>query len=194
MFHVCLGVVALCGPHALEAGAAAADNPVVVLDTTLGAITIELDQARAPVTVDNFLKYVDSGFYDNLVFHRVMPDFMVQGGGLDDKLREKSDGLRPPIKNEAGNGLTNQRGTLAMARTSNPNSATAQFFINLVDNSRNLGPGGVDDYGYAVFGKVTDGMDVVDKIAQVQTAQRGPHGNVPLRPVYIKSARRKGKS
>lgn len=182
----------LCAFASAGAGAAPAadDKPVVVLDTSMGAITIELDRAKAPITVDNFLKYVDSGFYDGLVFHRVMPTFMIQGGGLDAKLREKEDGVRPPIKNEGSNGLTNQRGTLAMARKGDPNSATNQFFINLVDNTRNLGPGGVDDFGYAVFGKVIDGMKVVDAIAQAPTSDRGPHQNVPLQTVTIKSAKR----
>jgi peptidyl-prolyl cis-trans isomerase A (cyclophilin A) len=194
VFHVCLGVAALLGSFAFRAGEAhaAGGNPVVVLDTSMGPISIELDQTRAPVSVDNFLKYVDSGFFNGLVFHRVMPGFMIQGGGLDENLRDKNEGLRPPIKNEASNGLTNQRGTIAMARTSDPNSATSQFFINLVDNTNKLGPGDVDPFGYAVFGRVIAGMDVVDKIAQVPTAKRGPHGDVPLKPVYIKSAKRKG--
>jgi peptidyl-prolyl cis-trans isomerase A (cyclophilin A) len=190
----CLGAAAFFGLVAItavDAGAAAGGNPVVVLDTSMGPITIELNPAKAPVTVDNFLKYVDSGYYNNLVFHRVMPDFMIQGGGLDENLREKKEGLRPPIKNEAGNGLPNQRGTIAMARTSDPNSATSQFFINHADNTNKLGPGDVDAYGYAVFGKVIAGMEVVDKIADVPTAQRGPHGDVPLKPVFIKSAKRK---
>lgn len=197
VFSARLGVAALLGLSALTAGearAAAVDNPVVVLDTSMGPITLELDQARAPVSVENFLKYVDSGFYNGLVFHRVMPGFMIQTGGLDENLRDKNEGLRPPIKNEAGNGLTNQRATIAMARTSDPNSATAQFFINLVDNSHKLGPGDADPFGYAVFGRVIGGMDVVDKIAQVPTAKRGPHGDVPLRSVFLKTAKRKGKA
>ena len=110
------------------------DHPVVVLDTTAGPITLELDRAKAPITVDNFLKYVDAGFYDGLIFHRVIPGFMIQGGGINEQLQEKTEGLRPPIQNEARNGLSNVRGTIAMARTPNPNSATSQFFINLVDN------------------------------------------------------------
>ncbi len=194
LFYACLGAAAFFRPGVLPAGdaRAAGGNPVVVLDTSMGPITIELDQARAPVSVENFLKYVDSGFYNGLVFHRVMPGFMIQGGGLDENLRDKAEGLRPPIKNEASNGLKNERGTLAMARTSDPNSATAQFFVNLVDNSNKLGPGDVDAFGYAVFGRVVVGMDVVEKIAQVPTAKRGPHGDVPLRSVFIKSAKRKG--
>ncbi len=146
-------------------------HPVVILDTSYGSITLELDREKAPITVENFLKYVDGGFYDNLIFHRVMPRFMIQGGGLDSQLREKQDGQHGKIKNEAGNGLTNVRGSIAMARTSDPNSAQNQFYINLVDNDFLDNPGSP----YAVFGKVTEGMDVVDKIAQVETATRGPH-------------------
>lgn len=174
---------------------AADDKPVVVLDTSMGPITIELDRARAPITVDNFLKYVDEGFYNNLIFHRVISDFMIQGGGMDDKLNEKR--THPPIKNESGNGLSNTRGTIAMARTNDPNSATAQFFINLFDKNRKLDNLGG---GYTVFGKVIEGMDVVDAIAKVPTrtlAQPGtgiPMDDVPAKPVYIKSARRKAKS
>ncbi len=195
MLYVCLGAFAFFGLFmmtATDAGAADDDKPVVVLDTTLGSITIELDQAKAPITVENFLKYVDSGFYTDTIFHRVMPGFMVQGGGMNDKMREKE--TNPPIKNEGGNGLKNARGTIAMARTPNPNSATAQFFVNLADNSSGLDAGSRDPNGYAVFGKVIDGMDTVDKIAKVATGQRGPHGDVPLQPLYIKSAKRKAKS
>ncbi len=187
MKNACLGTAALLGLLAIHSGAAEAANPVVVIDTSMGPITVELNAAKAPGTVDNFLKYVDSGFYNGLVFHRVIPGFMIQGGGMDENLREKTAGLRPPIKNEYGNGLENERGTISMARTSDPNSATAQFFINHADNTEGLSRGG----GYAVFGKVIAGTDVVDKIAQVQTAQRGPHGDVPLKPVYIKSVKRK---
>jgi peptidyl-prolyl cis-trans isomerase A (cyclophilin A) len=194
MLYLCLGAAALLGFLTFsmaDAGAAPADNPVVVLDTTAGPITIELDAAKAPISVANFLKYVDSGFYDNLIFHRVIPGFMIQGGGMDDQMREKD--TQPPIRNEANNGLSNKRGTIAMARTSNPHSATAQFFINLVDNGRGLDPR-PDSAGYAVFGKVTAGMDVVDTIAKVQTGSRGPHDDVPLKPVFIKSAKRKAGS
>jgi cyclophilin family peptidyl-prolyl cis-trans isomerase len=163
------------------------DHPVVILETSMGPITIELDRAKAPITVENFLKYVDDGFYNNLVFHRVIPGFMIQGGGMTADMREKQ--TRAPIKNEGTNGLKNNRGTLAMARTSDPNSATAQFFINLKDNDfLNAGPG---NPGYAVFGKVTEGMDVVDKIAGVRTASKGPHEDVPVEAVTIKSAKRK---
>jgi peptidyl-prolyl cis-trans isomerase A (cyclophilin A) len=165
-----------------------AQKPVVVLDTSLGTITLELDQEKAPITVENFLKYVDDGFYDNLIFHRVIPNFMIQGGGMDDQMREKQQGKRSPIKNESGNGLTNKRGAIAMARTNDPNSATCQFFIDLKDNDF-LDQGA----GYAVFGKVIEGMDVVDAIAKVSTANRGSHGDVPVKPIYIKSAKRKTK-
>lgn len=182
---VVLGLGA-CLSLSAVAGQASAQKPVVVLDTSLGAITLELYPDKAPITVENFLKYVDEGFYDNLIFHRVMPGFMVQGGGLTDQMVEKSEGKHRPIKNESSNGLSNDRGTVAMARTADPNSATCQFFINHVDNP-NLNTGG----GYTVFGKVIDGLDVVDKIAKVSTTTRGPHENVPLHPVYIKSAKRK---
>src|SRR5262249_26270881 len=150
MRTLCLGCAALfwlCGTTGPEAAAAdPADGPVVVLDTTSGPITLQLDRARAPITVDNFLKYVDSGFFDGLVFHRVIPDFMIQGGGMNEQLQEKTEGARPPIVNESSNGLSNRRGTIAMARTNDPNSATSQFFINLVDNAN------LDRYGggYAV--------------------------------------------
>jgi peptidyl-prolyl cis-trans isomerase A (cyclophilin A) len=175
------------------AAADADDRPLVVLDTTAGPITIELDRARAPITVDNFLKYVDAGFFNGLVFHRVIPGFMIQGGGMNDQMQEKTEGARPPIKNEASNGLSNQRGTIAMARTSDPNSASSQFFINLVDNARALDPN-PGSAGYAVFGKVVSGMETVDKIAGVPTGRKGPHDDVPQKPIYITSARRKPKS
>lgn len=169
-------------------GQDASQKPVVVLDTSEGQITIELYPDRAPKTVENFLKYVDEGFYDNLIFHRVIPRFMIQGGGMTDKMEEKQ--THAPIKNESKTAaISNARGTISMARTSNPDSATSQFFINHVDN-KNL-----DTYGggYTAFGKVIDGMDVVDKIANVQTTSRAGHENVPVTPVYIKSARRKTK-
>jgi peptidyl-prolyl cis-trans isomerase A (cyclophilin A) len=199
MLSFYVGCAALLGLGALslaDAAAAAADTddrPVVVLDTTAGPITLELDRVRAPITVDNFLKYVDSGFFDGLIFHRVIPGFMIQGGGMTDQMQEKTEGARPPIQNEARNGLSNARGTICMARTSDPNSATSQFFINLVDNAQSLDPN-PRSAGYAVFGKVVAGMDAVDAIAKVPTGRRGPHDDVPLKPVYIKSARRKPKS
>jgi len=186
-----LSVVALglgaCLSLGAVAGQGSAQKPVVVLDTSLRAITLELYPDKAPITVENFLKYVDEGFYDNLIFHRVMPGFMVQGGGMTDQMVEKSEGKHRPIKNESSNGLSNDRGTIAMARTADPNSATCQFFINHADNPRLDTAGG----GYTVFGKVIDGLDVVDKIAKVSTTTRSPYENVPLKPVYIKSAKRK---
>lgn len=173
-------------------------KPVVVIDTTSGPITVELDRAKAPVTVANFLAYVDKGFYDGLIFHRVIPGFMIQGGGMTEngnRLVEKTEGVMAPIKNESGNGISNARGTIAMARTSDPNSATCQFFINHGDN-KNL-----DSYGggYAAFGKVTEGMDVVDAINKVPTttkmeAKTGPNGDVPVKAITIKSIKRKVKS
>ncbi len=163
--------------------------PVVVLETSMGTITIELNKEKAPITVENFLKYVDSGFYDNLIFHRVMSNFMIQGGGFDEKMKEKTEGQRGEIKNESSNGLSNVKGTIAMARTPDPNSAQNQFFINVENNERLDKQGG----GYAVFGKVIDGMDVVEKIRKVRTTSRGGHDDVPVEPVTIKSAKRKAK-
>ncbi len=178
----------------LPASALTAQNddkhPVVIFETSHGPITLELDREKAPVTVGNFLKYVDDGFFDNLVFHRVIPGFMIQGGGFDAQLREKQDGQHGRIKNEAGNGLLNTRGTIAMARTSDPNSAQNQFFINLKDNDFLDNPRSP----YAVFGKVIAGIEAVDKIAQVETTTRGVLENVPVEPVMIKSAKRKPKS
>jgi cyclophilin family peptidyl-prolyl cis-trans isomerase len=164
-------------------------KPVVILDTSLGKITVELDREKAPITVENFLKYVDAGFYDNLIFHRVIESFMIQGGGFDAKMAEKTEGQLGTIKNESRNGLSNVEGTIAMARRPDPNSAQNQFFINVSDNSRLDRAGG----GYAVFGKVTDGMDVVNKIKKVPTTTRAGMEDVPVEPVTIKSVKRKGK-
>lgn len=185
----------------VDASAADDDHPVVVLDTSAGPITLELDRAKAPITVDNFLKYVDSGYYNNLVFHRVIQGFMIQGGGFEDRgtlLRARKDGMLDPIRNEAGNGLSNQRGTIAMARTNDPNSATSQFYINLADNSRGLDRN-ANMAGYTVFGKVIDGMEAVDKIARAQTETKRdddgrPNDDVPSKPIVIRSAKRKAKS
>jgi peptidyl-prolyl cis-trans isomerase B (cyclophilin B) len=156
----------------------------VVLETSLGSIKLELDAVKAPATVANFLSYVDEGFYDGTVFHRVIPTFMIQGGGFEPGLKQKK--TKAAIKNEAPNGLSNLRGTIAMARTSDLHSATAQFFINVANN------GGLDDRHspYCVFGKVVEGMDVVDKIKAVSTGRRGMHENVPTQDVEIVSARR----
>jgi peptidyl-prolyl cis-trans isomerase B (cyclophilin B) len=163
-------------------------NPMVLLETSLGNIKIELYRDKAPITVENFLRYVNDRFYDGTIFHRVIPDFMIQGGGFDQEMRQKP--TRPPIKNEADNGLKNQAGTVAMARTSVVDSATSQFFINTKDNPfldhRDNSAAG---YGYAVFGKVVEGMDVVHKIEHVKTGPRAGHRDVPLEPVVIRSAR-----
>jgi cyclophilin family peptidyl-prolyl cis-trans isomerase len=154
----------------------------------MGRITIELDETKAPETVKNFLAYADAGHYDNTIFHRVIKDFMVQGGGFDANMNQKP--TRKPVANESANGLLNKRGTLAMARTSEPNSATAQFFINTVDNSFLDRANSRDGHGYCVFGKVVSGLDVVDQIRAVKTGNRGSHGDVPLEPVRILSVRR----
>jgi peptidyl-prolyl cis-trans isomerase A (cyclophilin A) len=194
LYAGCAALLGLCALSLADAAAAQAeDRPVVVMETTAGPIALELDPAKAPITVDNFLKYVDAGFFDGLVFHRVIPGFMIQGGGMSEQMQEKTEGARPPIRNEAKNGLSNARGTICMARTSDPNSATSQFFINLVDNKDSLDPN-PRSAGYAVFGKVVSGMDTVDAIAKVPTGRRGPHDDVPLKPIIIKSARRKPKA
>jgi peptidyl-prolyl cis-trans isomerase A (cyclophilin A) len=186
----------LCACLAVAAASAQNDekHPVVVLDTSFGAITIELDQEKAPISVANFLKYVDAGFYNNLIFHRVMPRFMIQGGGFDASMQEKFEGQYGKIRNESGNGLSNVRGSIAMARTPDPNSAQNQFFINVADNGTTGPRLDTNGGGYAVFGKVIDGMDVVDKIVNVKTTTKGPHDDVPVEPVVIKTARRKAKN
>lgn len=177
-----------CGLAAVLAAAPATaqNNPVVAVETSLGTITAELDRRNAPVSVANFLAYADSGFYHGTVFHRVIKGFMIQGGGFTADLERKT--TRAPIRNEATNGLTNARGTLALARTNVVDSATAQFFINTVDNPA-LDNRGEDaaSYGYAVFGRVIDGMDVVDRIENVATGRRGPFQDVPNTPVEILS-------
>ncbi|HUW58798.1 MAG TPA: peptidylprolyl isomerase [Planctomycetota bacterium] len=163
--------------------------PVVVMETSEGTVTIELWPEKAPITVKNFLTYVDEKSYDGTIFHRVIPNFMIQGGGFTPEMKQKP--THAPIKNEAKADVQNKRGTLAMARTGVVDSATAQFFINVVDNDflnhRDETPRG---FGYCVFGKVTSGMDVVDKIRKVKTTTRGPYENVPVEPVLIKSMRR----
>ena len=164
--------------------AAQSKNPVVVITTSLGDITVELDPAKAPLSVENFLAYVKAGHYDGTIFHRVIKGFMIQGGGMTPDMREKP--TRPPIKNEAANGLKNERGTITMARTNQVDSATSQFFINTGTNNGFLDHK-VRDYGYAVFGKVVGGMNVVDKIEGVKTQP----GDVPVEPVIIKSIRAK---
>jgi peptidyl-prolyl cis-trans isomerase A (cyclophilin A) len=168
----------------LVAGSAFAQK--VRLATSAGDIVLELDREKAPKSVDNFLQYVKAGHYDGTIFHRVIPTFMIQGGGMKPDMSEKP--TKPPIPLESRNGLQNLRGTVAMARTSDPNSATSQFFINLVDNAFLDQANSRDGNGYAVFGKVVDGMDVVDKIKAVPTKAAGPHQNVPETPVIIKKA------
>jgi cyclophilin family peptidyl-prolyl cis-trans isomerase len=164
-----------------------AAGPVAVLETNMGEIRIELYQDKAPVSVKNFLAYLDEGYYDGTVFHRVVPGFVIQGGGYDMELKKKP--TRGPIKNEAKSGPPNKRGAVAMARTMQPDSATSQFFINLADNSfldhKDESPQG---YGYAVFGKVVEGMEVVDAIGGIETGRMGRMSDVPLKPVVIERA------
>ena len=157
----------------------------VVLTTNHGKITIELDAEKAPKTVENFLSYVKSGHYDNTIFHRVINGFMIQGGGFEPGMKQKE--TNAPIENEAANGLTNDQYTIAMARTSDPHSASAQFFINVKDNDF-LNYDGPNNWGYCVFGKVTDGTDVVDAIRKVRTGTKGFHGDVPVEDVVIEKA------
>ena len=158
----------------------------VMMTTTVGPMTIELDADSAPKTVENFLSYVAGGFYDGTIFHRVIDNFMIQGGGFTADMEQKS--TQAPIENEANNGLKNQRGTIAMARTQDPHSATAQFFINVQDNDfLNHTGENMQGWGYAVFGKVTDGEDVLDKIRGVQTGSQAGHQDVPVEPIIIES-------
>jgi len=191
MIRHTLFAAALCAAFAVHAAdkpadkSAAGDCPSVKLTTSMGAITIALDRAKAPVTVDNFVGYVKSGQYDGTIFHRVINGFMIQGGGFTKDMAQKP--TKAPIKNEASNGLHNSPYTIAMARTADPNSATAQFFINVVDNSK-LDYAGDMNPGYAVFGKVTSGQDVVDKIKAVPTGNMNMYQNVPVQPVVIEKA------
>ncbi|MCC5822363.1 MAG: peptidyl-prolyl cis-trans isomerase [Planctomycetes bacterium] len=193
-FAVLFALLGFTQPAAGEAAAPAEPEtketaPVIVrLETSKGNIDIELNQEKAPISVENFLKYVDDGFYNDTIFHRVIPNFMIQGGGFTEDMNQKP--TRPGIKNEWRNGLSNTRGTIAMARLGRqPDSATAQFFINVADNAFLDEPR--DGAGYAVFGKVTaESMEVVDAIRQVRTGNRGPHGDVPVEPVVIKKASR----
>jgi len=165
----------------------AAEHPRVRLETDQGVITVELYPEKAPKSVANFLAYVDSGFYDKTIFHRVIRNFVIQGGGLDSSMREKP--TRAPIANEAKNGLKNKAGTLAMARTNEPHSASSQFFINLQSNT-NLDYPSFDGWGYAVFGKVVEGQEIVQKIGRVPTAVVSGQADVPKTPVLLKTARR----
>jgi cyclophilin family peptidyl-prolyl cis-trans isomerase len=183
-----LAQVTTASPSATPSPRPTPSGPVVVLDTSLGRIKIGLYDDKSPVSTENFLKYVRKGQYNGTLFHRVMPNFMIQGGGMTPDMNEKPTDA--PIRNEARNGVRNTRGTVAMARTNDPNSATAQFFINLKDNaSLDFGIRGA---GYAVFGEVVEGMDVVDKIAAVATTRRGQHDDVPVKPVLITAARVEG--
>lgn len=175
-------------PEETESMTKPTEHPVVLLKTNKGDIKIELYQDKAPITVKNFLQYVNEGFYTNTVFHRVIPKFMIQGGGFTKDMKQKT--THATIQIESDNGLKNDRGTIAMARTSDPNSATAQFFINTVNNDMlNFKDKSIRGYGYAVFGKVISGMDVVDKISGVKTSTQGGHQNVPEEPVEILEAK-----
>lgn len=164
-----------------------AANPVVTLETSMGNIKIELYPEKSPVTVKNFIDYVEAKHYDGLIFHRVIPNFMIQGGGFEPGMKERK--TKAPIVNESKNGLENKRGTLAMARTSEPNSASSQFFINVVDNGFLDRAKSRDGVGYCVFGKVIEGMEVVDKMKTVKTGRSGPHGDVPEEDIIIKTAK-----
>ena len=194
MNYVFATVMALVGMNTAFAeevkpatGGTMSTNPKVLLETSKGTITIELDAKNAPISTENFLGYVRDGFYEGLAFHRVIPNFMVQGGGMNEAMQEKT--TKAPIRNEANNGLKNMRGTLAMARTNVPHSASSQFFINTKDNDflnfRSETPQG---WGYAVFGKVIAGMDVVDAIEKVKTGSKGRHDDVPVEAVTIVKA------
>jgi peptidyl-prolyl cis-trans isomerase B (cyclophilin B) len=167
-----------------------AQNPIAILETSLGSFQVELFPDQAPITVQNFLDYVVEGFYDNTIFHRVINNFMIQGGGFEVGLRQKK--TRPPIKNESANGLSNRRGTLAMARTSHPDSATAQFFINVTDNLFLDKAQASDGVGYCVFGKVIEGLDVLDKIKTVPTGGRAGYQDVPQTDVILRSVKPMG--
>jgi cyclophilin family peptidyl-prolyl cis-trans isomerase len=175
---VVLGVVA---------GSARAANPVVVVETNMGTFKIELFEDKAPITVKNFLQYVEDKHYDGTIFHRVISDFMIQGGGFEPGMKEKK--TRDPIKNESSNGLSNLKGTIAMARTGEPNSATAQWYVNVKDNTFLDKAMARDKVGYCVFGRVTDGLDVLDKIKAVDTDTVKGHENVPTKDVVIKSVK-----
>ena len=184
MFVLALAVSGAPAPAA-PAVAPAPAHPHVTFETTMGKVVLELYPDKAPKTVANFLSYVKAHFYDGTIFHRVIPNFMIQGGGFTADMKEKP--TNAPIKNESNNGLSNERGTISMARTSDPDSASTQFFISVKDNKSSLdyrGPG----TGYAVFGKVIEGMDVVDKIVSVPTTTKGPYADVPVAPIKIVKA------
>ncbi|QHB34324.1 peptidylprolyl isomerase A [Yersinia canariae] len=177
--------IALCSLSAVTPAALAAGEPHVLLTTSAGNIELELNSQKAPVSTQNFVDYVNNGYYNNTIFHRVIPGFMIQGGGFTADFKQKT--AKTPIKNEADNGLRNLRGTISMARTADKDSATSQFFLNVADNA--FLDHGQRDFGYAVFGKVVKGMDVVEKISQVQTENVGPYQNVPVKPITILSAK-----
>jgi peptidyl-prolyl cis-trans isomerase B (cyclophilin B) len=175
------------GPPAIARTGPGSAKPRVLLETSKGKIVLELNAEKAPKTVKNFLDYVNSGFYNGTIFHRVIPGFMIQGGGFTPDMTQKP--TRPAIQNEADNGLKNERGTIAMARTRDPNSASSQFFINVADNtSLNHRNKTLEGWGYAVFGKVVEGMDVADAIVKVPTTTKGPYQNVPIQAVVIQKA------
>ncbi|WP_413463313.1 peptidylprolyl isomerase [Alkalilimnicola sp. S0819] len=181
------GSLALFGPASAYAeNPANGDSPMVVFSTNHGDIKLKLYEDKAPITVQNFLQYVDEGFYDGTIFHRVIPGFVIQGGGFTAEMDQKK--TREPIKNEADNGVKNSRGTLSMARTQVVDSATSQFFINLTDNA--FLDHGSRDFGYAVFAEVVEGMDVVDRIAKVPTGNQGMHSDVPRETVVVEKAYR----
>ncbi|WP_432322841.1 peptidylprolyl isomerase A [Yersinia enterocolitica] len=177
--------IALCSLSAVVPAALAAGEPHVLLTTSVGNIELELNSQKAPVSTQNFVDYVNNGYYNNTIFHRVIPGFMIQGGGFTADFKQKT--AKTPIKNEADNGLRNLRGTISMARTADKDSATSQLFLNVADNA--FLDHGQRDFGYAVFGKVVKGMDVVEKISQVQTENVGPYQNVPVKPITILSAK-----
>jgi len=162
--------------------------PIVLIETMLGELKVELWDHRAPITTDNFIRYVKEKFYEGTIFHRVISNFMIQGGGLTPDMREKQAGLRLPIKNEANSGLKNDRGTISMARTNEIDSATSQFFINVNDNDflnhKNETPKG---FGYSVFGRIVEGMELVDLISKTKTSTIGPYSDVPAKPILIES-------
>jgi peptidyl-prolyl cis-trans isomerase A (cyclophilin A) len=187
MKHFLFTAVILGAAIITPAFAQDAKNPRVVMETSAGKIVIELYADKSPATVKNFLQYVEDKHYDGTIFHRVIADFMIQGGGFEPGLKEKK--TRDPVKNEAGNGVKNERGTIAMARTPDPDSATAQFFINAVDNERLDRANASDKFGYAVFGKVVEGLDVVDRIRRVEIGVQFGSKNVPTKDVLIKSVR-----
>lgn len=185
-----IGCLALCifaAASGAQAAKAKADEPVVKLETSMGDILVQLNTRKAPITTANFIQYVKSGHYDGTIFHRVIKDFMIQGGGFTQEMKEKH--TQAPIRNEANNGLTNKKYTIAMARTNDPHSASAQFFINTRDNDfLNFKSQSPQGWGYAVFGKVIGGQDVVDKIEKVATRRRAGMDDVPQTPVIIKKA------